>query len=153
MSVSIAPERPDSPDALALVAELEAVLEPLYPAESQHGYTVGKLLQENVDFFVIRVDGRAAGCGGLKIYGKEYGEIKRMYIRPEFRGRGLAKRMLEHLENTARGNNVVLLRLETGIFQSEAIALYERMGYKSIPAFGEYKQDPLSLYFEKQINN
>ena len=74
-----------------------------------------------------------------------------MYVRPQFRGLGLAKLMLDHLETYARERGVGLLRLETGIYQSEAIGLYERMGFRSIPPFGEYREDPLSRFYEKQI--
>ena len=74
-----------------------------------------------------------------------------MFIRPRYRGLGLAKKMLEHLESYAREKDVKILRLETGIAQSEAIGLYERMGYQQIPPFGAYREDPLSLFYEKWI--
>ena len=151
MSAIIAPERPDSADALALIAELEAQLELLYPHESRHGYSVEKLIAENVAFFLIRYNDTPAGCGGIKLLGKEYGEIKRMYVRPQFRGLGLGKLMLNHLADYARGQGVGLLRLETGIYQREAIGLYERMGFQRIPPFGAYREDPLSRCYEKQL--
>jgi putative acetyltransferase len=144
-------ERPDSADARALIAELEAHLEPLYPQESRHGYSVEKLLREGVAFFVIRHDGFAAGCGGVKLYGTAYGEVKRMYVRSEFRGMGFAKLILDHLAEYAREGGVGLLRLETGIHQVEAIGLYERMGFYRISPFGEYREDLQSVYFEKPI--
>ena len=144
-------ERPDTADARALIIELEAHLAPLYPAESRHGYSVEKLINEGVAFFIIRVNATPVGCGGVKLFGSDYGEIKRMYIRPQFRGLGLAKLMLDHLANYARDRGVTVLRLETGIHQHEAIGLYERAGFQTIPPFGEYKPDPLSRFFEKQI--
>ena len=144
-------ERPDTEDARALITELEAQLAPLYPVESRHGYSVEKLLGESVAFFIIRVNGTAAGCGGVKLFGTEYGEIKRMYIRLQFRGLGLAKLILEHLANYARDRGITLLRLETGIHQHEAIGLYEGAGFRAIPHFGEYKPDPLSRFFEKRL--
>lgn len=152
MPTIILAERPDAADARTLIAELEAHLAPQYPAESRHGFSVEKLLREEVAFFIIRHDGGAAGCGGVKLFGAEYGEVKRMYVRPQFRGLGLAKLMLDHLAAYARERGVGLLRLETGIHQSEAIGLYERMGFRSIPPFGEYKEDPLSRFYEKQIS-
>ena len=82
MPAVITPERPDTPDATALIAELEAYLEPLYPRESRHGYSVEKLIAEGVAFFLIRDGGAPVGCGGIKLIGTEYGEIKRMYVRP-----------------------------------------------------------------------
>jgi len=150
--VTITAERPDSPDATALIDELEATLAPLYPAESRHGYSIEKLLREGVAFFVIRHDGAAAGCGGVKLFGTKYAEVKRMYVRPQLRGLGLAKHMLDHLAAHARERGAGLLRLETGIYQVEAIGLYERAGFRRIPPFGEYKEDPLSVFFEKPIH-
>lgn len=151
MPVVITNERPDSAMAKELIAELEAQLSPLYPAESRHGYSVAKLLSEEVAFFVIRQDGFPAGCGGLQVFGSQYGEIKRMYVRPAFRGLGLGKLMLEHFAAYARERGVRRLRLETGIHQREAIGLYERMGFESIEPFGSYRSDPLSRFYEKHI--
>ena len=151
MPTLITPERPDTPDAAALIAELEAYLEPLYPRESRHGYSVEKLIAESVAFFLIRDDGAPAGCGGIKLFGTEYGEIKRMYLRPQFRGLGFAKLMLNHLAEYAGSEGIATLRLETGIHQHAAIALYEQMGFQQIPPFGGYKFDPLSRCYEKRI--
>jgi len=151
MAVVIAAERPDTADARALIAELEADLDPQYPPESRHGYSVDKLLAENVAFFLIRDDGVPAGCGGIKLLGTEYGEIKRMYVRPAFRGRHFGELMLNHLSEYARSHRVGLLRLETGIHQHAAIALYERLGFTQIPPFGPYTNDPVSRCYEKKI--
>ncbi len=151
MSTNITLERPDTPDAIALILELEAELDPLYPRTSRHGYSVDKLIAQGVIFFVVRSDGAPAGCGGVQLFGAEYGELKRMYVRPAFRGQGIAKQLLEHLEDYTRDQQIGLLRLETGIHQHAAIGLYERMGYQRIPPFGAYREDPNSLFFEKQI--
>lgn len=150
-TTTISLERADSADAQMLIAELEAHLVPQYPDESRHGYSVEKLLNLEVAFFVVRENGIAAGCGGVQLYGTDYGEIKRMYVRPQFRGLGLAKLMLDHLAAHARDRGVSLLRLETGIHQHAAIGLYERAGFQSIPPFGEYKPDPLARFYEKRL--
>lgn len=151
MPTLIVAERPDTEDATILINELEGHLGPLYPQESRHGYSVEKLLKEAVAFFVIHHDGMPAGCGGVKLFGTAYGEIKRMYVRPQFRGFGLGKLMLHHLADYARQQGVTVLRLETGIHQSQAIGLYERFGFQRIPPFGAYKEDPLSVFFEKYL--
>ncbi len=151
MPITITRERPDTNDAIALIMELEAELDPLYPAASRHGYSVDKLIAQGVAFFVVRCDGAPAGCGGVQLFGREYGELKRMYVRPPWRGQGLAKRLLEALEEYARGQQVGVLRLETGIHQVAAMGLYERMGYRAIPPFGDYWDDPNSRFYEKQI--
>ena len=151
-SATITPERPDSAEAQALIAELEGELAPFYPSESRHGYSVEKLLAQGVAFFLLRVDGAPAGCGGVQLFGTDYAEVKRMYVRPGFRGLGLARQMLDHLGDYARAHGVLLLRLETGVHQKNAIRLYEGMGFRRIPPFGEYRADPLSHFYEKQID-
>jgi putative acetyltransferase len=148
----ITQERPDTPDAKGLIAELDAHLEPLYPRQSRHGYNVDKLLAEGVTFFLIRSDGTPAGCGGIKLVGSEYGEIKRMYVRPEFRGLGFGELMVTHLASFARSQSITTLRLETGIHQHAAIALYERLGFRPIAPFGPYTDDPVSRCYEKRLD-
>src|SRR5262249_25034154 len=123
----------------------------LYPPESRHAYSVEKLVREGVAFFVARHLDAPAGCCGLKLFGDGYGEVKRMFVRPALRGRGLGRRMLDHVADYARSRRVGVLRLETGIHQEEAIRLYERYGFVRRSPFGEYRVDPLSLYFEKTI--
>jgi GNAT superfamily N-acetyltransferase len=151
MSAMIARERPDSADAIVLINELEAHLDPLYPAKSRHGYSVEKLIAQDVAFFVLRENDAPAGCGGIQLFGSAYGELKRMYVRPRFRGLGFGKLLLDHLTDYARMQGVGLLRLETGIHQSAAIRLYEQMGFQRIGRFGDYVEDPLSLFYEKRI--
>ena len=151
MGTTIVAEQPDSPDATQLIAELDGVLVPQYPARSHHGYSVEKLKRERVAFYVVRRGGIAAACGGVQICGNEYAEVKRMYVRPRFRRLGLARLMLNHLEEHARRQGVALLRLETGIYQIEAIALYEAFGFRRIAPFADYWDDPLSAFYEKRI--
>ena len=151
MPTLIVAERPDTMNATILIRELDGYLEPLYPRESRHGFSVEQLLREAVAFFIMRHDGIPAGCGGVKLFGTAYGEIKRMYVRPQFRGLGLGKLMLHHLADYARHQGVAVLRLETGIYQPEAIGLYERYGFQRIPPFGASKEDPLSVFYEKRI--
>jgi putative acetyltransferase len=150
MSATITAERPDSADAVVLITELEAQLEPLYPRASRHGMSVERLLSEAVAFFVLRSNGTPAGCGGVKLF-EDYGELKRMYVREQFRGRGFARLMLDHLADYARARGITILRLETGIHQHTAIGLYERAGFERIPPFGSYTDDPNSVYFEKRL--
>jgi putative acetyltransferase len=152
MIITITEERPDSPDAMALIDELESLLAPLYPQESRHGLSVERLIAAGVTFFVLRAGDSAAACGGVQLFAEGFGELKRMYVRPPFRGQGLARRMLEHLAAHTRSSGVSMLRLETGIHQGEAIRLYEGAGFRRIGPFGPYREDPLSLYFEKRLD-
>lgn len=150
--ITITPERPDTPDALALIDELEGELAPFYPTESRHGYSVAKLIKQGVAFFVVRVDGAPAGCGGVQLFGTEYGELKRMYTRPVYRGRRLAEQLVEHLAVYAHHQGVGVLRLETGIHQQAAIRLYERCGFTRCGPFGAYRNDPLSVFMERRLS-
>lgn len=152
MSAIITAERPDTPDAVRLTAELQTHLESFYPPESRHGFSVERLISESVAFFVLRVEDEPAGCGGIKLFGRDYGEIKRMYVRPQFRGFGFGKLILDHLADYARAQEVTILRLETGIHQQAAIRLYEQAGFHRIPPFGTYTNDPLSLCYEKRLS-
>ncbi len=157
-SITICREHPGTEEASLLISELDAYLGPLYPRESQHGYSIEKLVDRGVEFFVLYHDGAPAGCGGVQFLhdpglpGGRYGELKRMYVRDRFRGRGLARRLLDHLETLAREQGAAVMRLETGIYQPEAIGLYEKCGYHRIPPFGDYPaDDPLSLCYEKRL--
>jgi GNAT superfamily N-acetyltransferase len=152
VSFVITPERPDAPDAVELIEELEAHLASLYPSESRHGYSVDKLIREEVAFFLVRDGATPAGCGGVQLFGAEFAELKRMYVRPAHRGRGLGRLMLDHLTRHARRNGVSLLRLETGIHQAAAIAMYERAGFRQIPPFAGYRDDPVSRCYEKRLD-
>jgi putative acetyltransferase len=151
MPVTILEERPDSIDAVQLLTELDALLaEQPYPPESRHAFSIDQLVREGVTFFVTRYEGNPAGCGGIKLF-SSYGEIKRMYVRPVYRGLGLGKAMLNHLAEYVKEQQVSVLRLETGIYQTAAIQLYESFGFQRRSPFGEYKTDPLSIYYEKNI--
>jgi putative acetyltransferase len=151
VSIVIAEERPDTPDAVRLVGELDAHLGALYAVESRHGFSVEKLLRDGVKFFVARDDGRPAGCGGVLLVGRDYAEVKRMYVRPEFRGRRIGRLMLDHLIEHARERGFTTIRLETGIHQQEALGLYEGRGFRKIPPFGPYRDDPVSLCYELRL--
>jgi GNAT superfamily N-acetyltransferase len=151
MTTRIVEVPPDSADAVLLIRELDDhLLAHPYPPQSRHAYSVDKLLRERVVFFVTYYDGQLAGCGGIKMF-VDYGEVKRMFVRPIFRGKGLGKAMLNHLAEYVRIRQVLVLRLETGIYEVEAIGLYESIGFRRISPFGEYKEDPLSIYLEKSL--
>ena len=147
--MKIALERPDQPDVVALIDELDAYQKPLYPPESHHGIDISALLQPEVRFAVVRSQaGTAVGCGAI-VLNADYGELKRMYLRPESRGNGLAQQLLKFLEAQAALAGCHCYTLETGIHQHAAIALYERAGYVRCAPFGDYWPDPLSVFMRK----
>jgi putative acetyltransferase len=145
----IAIEPADQPEVIALVEELDAYQKPLYPAESHHGIDIAALCEPHVLFAVARdAAGEAVGCGAIVLNG-EYGELKRMYVRPGQRGRGIARALLEHLEVEAAARGCARFMLETGILQPEALSLYERAGYQRCGPFGDYWDDPNSVFMHK----
>lgn len=153
MNVTIAREPADSPDARLLISELDDELQAAYPPESRHGYSVDKLIREGVHFFIARVDGVPAGCAGVQCFADGgYGELKRMFVRPAWRGARIGLRLLLHIEDHTRSAGYALLRLETGVDQVAAIRLYELAGYRCIPPFGPYWDDPVSLCYEKTLS-
>jgi putative acetyltransferase len=152
----IALENPNQREVIQLIEDLDAYQKPLYPAESHHGIDMDALSRPNVLFAVIRDDdGSAIGCGGIVLEPESgepiNGELKRMFIRPEHRGRGLSKRLLAFLEEQAGAKGCKVFTLETGIYQPEALALYERSGYKRCAPFGNYQPDPMSVFMIKKV--
>jgi phosphinothricin acetyltransferase len=149
--LSIEATAADSADARTLIAELDAEIARIYPGAPIHGLTPAELDDRRVAFLVARVAGQPVACAAMRELGGGIGDIRRMYVRPAFRGRGIARAMLGALERDARQRGLDLLRIETGDGQPEAIALYRSSGYLPIPPFGEYVGNPVSRCFEKHI--
>lgn len=147
--IEIAPAPLTSPVAVALITALNAELAATYP---EPGATHFRLDPDEVApgagvFLVARWDGRPVGCGAVRALrqpelvrelGANVGEVKRMYVAPDARGRGVGRALLERLESEARALGLARLVLETGTRQAEALALYRRAGFGSILPYGEY---------------
>lgn len=103
-------------------------------------------------FLLARLDGHPVGCGALRWFDDHTAEIKRMYVAPAGRRRGIARRLLVELERHAQAFGYQAIRLETGIRQPEAQRLYEALGYRGIAAFGPYAGNPTSVCYEKAIH-
>jgi putative acetyltransferase len=102
-------------------------------------------------FVLATVDGVAVGCAAIQPLDDRTVEVKRMFVRPAYRGNGIARRMLAALEDLAAGSYYPLIRLETGPGQPESIRLYESAGYRPIPPYGPYVHSALSLCYEKLV--
>lgn len=148
--IEITIEDPDQPEVRALLTASDALMESLYPAESNHLLDVAALQRAGVVFLVARESGRALGCGAL-VRSDGWAEIKRMFVESGARGRGIGRRLLRELEAIAMQSGIPLLRLEMGIEQPEALALYRSAGFTEVGPFGDYAPDPLSLFMEKPI--
>lgn len=142
-------ESPDQPEVVALIDQLDAYQLSLYPPESVYALDMDSLLQPNVLFAVARNrDGAAVGCGAI-VMTPEFGEVKRMFVHPSARGQGVAQRLLGMLETEALARGCRQFMLETGPSQPEAIGLYERLGYRVRGPYGDYPDDPMSVFMEK----
>ena len=150
-TLAIAREDPRQADVTHLVKALDAMFAALYPAESNHLLDIETLAKPDIRFFVLREKGEALGCGALWLHGA-YGEVKRVYVKPQARGRKLGHVIVKRLEEEARVLGLKLLRLETGIKQPEALGLFAACGFVKCGAFGDYpKDDPNSVFMEKRI--
>jgi putative acetyltransferase len=118
--------------------------------------TIEEFVEENksmlVFFAAVDENNLAVACGALKHFTDDTAEIKRMFVKNEFRGRGLSKLILNELEETARSFNYKRMVLETGLKQPEAISLYEKYGYTKIRPYGRHKDDPDSVCYEKYLS-
>ncbi|AVA21641.1 GNAT family N-acetyltransferase [Rhizobium sp. LEGMi198b] len=149
MPLTIAVESPRQDGVIRLLDMSSAYAQSLYPPESNHLLDLESLERPEVTFWVARLDGNAVGCCALVEAGDGTAEIKRMFVDPLARGRKVAQMLMEALEEKATERTLTALRLETGIYQPEAISLYSKFGYTEIGPFGGYGLDPLSLFMEK----
>lgn len=141
VTAEITPIDPEHADARYCLAEYVAELN----RRSTRGFdpTIGATaLPHEVrppagQFFVVYVDGRAIGCGGVKHHADAPAEIKRMWIAPSARGLGLGRRMLETLESCAREGGARVARIETSAVLTEALALYRATGWSEVPRFND----------------
>src|SRR3954452_17714045 len=147
--IEIAAEPFDSPDSVALREDLARELTERYGADLEPGKA--PTAADVAVWVVARDDGRALGCGALRSLGEPVVEIKRMYVRPEARGRGIGAALLHALEREAIERGFRVVRLETGPMQPEAINLYARAGYREIPCFGAYASGAASRCFERRL--
>jgi putative acetyltransferase len=147
----VALESPDQPEVIALIADLDAYQDTLYPAEARYALDLAALKQSNVLFAIARdSDNVAIGCGAVVVSEKN-GELKRMYVRPENRSQGVAQQILRELEASAIQRGCQNLFLETGPYQHEALAFYGKQGYKQTGPFGDYPEHPLSVFMSKAL--
>ncbi|HEY8877640.1 MAG TPA: GNAT family N-acetyltransferase [Roseateles sp.] len=149
--MQIALESPDQPDVIALIAELDAYQDSLYPPEARYALDLAALKQPKVLFAVARDDARkAVGCGAI-VLEAEFGELKRMFVSPRARGGGVGRRLLNLLEGEAAKRGCRTVALESGPYQPEALGLYAACGYERCGPYGDYADHPLSVFMQKAL--
>jgi putative acetyltransferase len=149
--MQVSKESPDQPDVIALIADLDAYQDTPYPAEARYALDLASLTKSNVIFTVARDgEGTAVGCGAVAITAC-VAELKRMYVRPQNRGLGVARSLLVELEASSLGAGCEELLLETGPYQPEALAFYSKQEYTRRGPFGAYPDHPLSVFMGKRL--
>jgi GNAT superfamily N-acetyltransferase len=143
----IEPRHSDDVAVQTLVAEQQLEL-----IEAEGDGHVVFPLHERIEFVVGFVDGAPVACGALQHLEDGIGEVKRMYVVPHARGRGLSRRILAALEDLAVRQGLHKVRVETGAFLAPAVGLYTSSGYARIPPFGQYVGHPASVCYEKTLS-
>lgn len=143
---------PRSPEAATLITRLSQEIAQRYEGDDGAGdFAPEDVLMPRSGLLIGRLRGRAVVCGAFRPVDAAVVEIKRIFVEPDARGRGIARRMLAELEVRACRMGYTTARLETGVRQPEAIRLYESAGYHRIENFGIYQGKPLSVCFEKAL--
>jgi GNAT superfamily N-acetyltransferase len=149
----VADDRLDSAAAGPLVRDLLDELHTRYgqPDADPDHLGAPDLAPPDGAFVVAWLDPAAVGCGGVRRAEPGVGELKRMYVAPAHRGRGVGRAVLAALEDRARTIGYERLILETGVRQPEAVALYRATGYEQIEPYGFYRGSPLSVCMAKTL--
>lgn len=142
----------DSSDFRSLVVLLDADLQERY-GEQQSFFSQFNKLDHIHHVIVAYENNQPVGCGAFKEYELGVAEIKRMYVKPFHRGKGIAGQILTALEQWAKDEGYNRCILETAVKQPEAIRLYEKSGYVLIPNYGQYIGVELSRCMEKKLIN
>ncbi|WP_083613588.1 GNAT family N-acetyltransferase [Paenibacillus sp. P46E] len=145
---------PENKDLRALIDRLDDELKSRYPHETIYVVDFSDPKVREMTFVVAYAGDKPVGCGGLRPLAEDSSsmELKRFYVDPDTRQQGIANRMLLDLEQRAAAAGCREIRLETGIKQPEAIALYVKHGYRPIDLFGPYIGDPDSLCYGKILS-
>jgi putative acetyltransferase len=152
--LTVAAEPFDTDDARRLVAALDAGLAELYPPEQRFGPNLkAHHLEAGRGAFLIARDGggRAVGCGAIRLVESTTAEVKRMYVEPDQRNKGVARAVLAALEVAAKKLGVRRLVLETGSNSDAALSFYRRAGFTQVDCWGEYAASPTSICMEKHL--
>ncbi|HYN68372.1 MAG TPA: GNAT family N-acetyltransferase [Ornithinibacter sp.] len=151
MNVEVHASTYGDPDVVTLIGEVQQEYVVRYGSEDATPMTPEEFVAPEGTVVVAYVDGGLAGCGAFRRHDASIAEIKRMYVRPEHRGRGVARAVLADLEARALAAGYTSILLETGAKQPEAMALYASSGYAEAEPFGHYRCSPLSRSYAKDL--
>jgi GNAT superfamily N-acetyltransferase len=150
-NISLRTVEPTEPGIRALIEALDEYRKSLYPLEFTLLVESEKLKSPQIVFLAAYEDHQLLGCGAIDFTDPNYAEIKKMYVKPVARRKGVASLLLKALEQQARQRQYHLICLETGKFQEPAMRLYQKHGYEPSKAFGSYQENPYSRYYSKTL--
>jgi GNAT superfamily N-acetyltransferase len=148
----IGADDPTGETARKLIHDLCTELSERYGAPPSP-FSPSEVMVARTVFLVARLGCQPVGCGAIRRIDDDTAEVKRMYVVPVGRRKGVARRILAELERRAIDFGYRAIHLETGILQPEAQRLYESCGYRRIAAFGHYAGNPTSVCYEKVLND
>lgn len=141
-----------NPDFIALCHQLDDFLNQMAGGEENRAQYIPYNTLEDIHHVIVAYDGTtSAGCAAFKEYDQQHAEVKRVFVRAEYRGRGLGRQLLQALETWARQKGYAYLILESGEPLTAAMKLYRTMGYEAIPNYGPYAGMPESVCMEKKL--
>ena len=137
----------------ALIARHLSGMHANSPPESVHAFDVDRLRQPGVTFWSVWVGKEIAGCGALKVLDSDRGELKSMRVADAYLGQGIGRAMLQHLTAEAHARGLRSLWIETGSAPAfvPALRLYESAGFLRCGPFGDYREDPFSIFMTREI--
>ncbi|MGV8927697.1 MAG: GNAT family N-acetyltransferase [Ewingella sp.] len=152
MSLNIFPVALTDPRLKAMVAELDHYQSALYPSGSDYCMPLEVMANAITYPFLAETEGQPVGCACLYLGENGIAEIKRVYVAPNGRGKGVASRLIHSLEDHVQALKITEIYLETGIHQRDAIGLYKKHGFSLTGPFGDYANDPLSVFMVKTFS-
>ncbi len=153
LAVTVSPETPLQDDVRALITELNAVLHESTPPEFCYHLTVEEMASPEMTVFVARIDRKAVGTGTLRRHAGGIGEVKRMYVRPDFQGRGIGGAIMQAIEAQAIADGLEKIVIETGHIHPAAWRVYERDGFTRCGPVLNYPESQYSIFYEKTLGS
>lgn len=143
-----------SPDFILLCGELDHSLNAQVGGEENRSeYIKHNQLKDIKDVIVVYDNDIPVGCASFKRFDEECAEVKRVFLREDYRGKGISKKIMELIETYAKEKGFQYLIVETGKHMTTAVNLYQSIGFQTIPNYGPYKDMAGSVCMKKQISS
>lgn len=145
---------PSDQDVINVFSDIDRLINSLYPVATAQSLTLNELNDTSVYAIGLKNEEGIIACGAIvkQVDKTPYGEIRRLYVSPSYRGKGLSRRIMQILLHHASDAKIPLIRLETGPKQIQSIKLYENLGFKQCGSFGPYEDNPQSVFMELALS-